>query len=90
MALATPTPSSADIGVTGMGVMGSNLARNLARNGHKVAIHNRTSMKTEAVFVEHGDEGTFIPGETMDDFVSSLSSPAWPSSWSRPVRPPTP
>ena len=75
MALATPTPSSADIGVTGMGVMGSNLARNLARNGHKVAIHNRTSMKTEAVFVEHGDEGTFIPGETMDDFVSSLSSP---------------
>ncbi|MDO5734931.1 MAG: NADP-dependent phosphogluconate dehydrogenase [Propionibacteriaceae bacterium] len=75
MAIATPTPASADIGVTGMGVMGSNLARNFARHGHKVAIHNRTSMKTESVFVEHGHEGTFIPGESLDDFVSSLSSP---------------
>ncbi|MGO1384797.1 MAG: NADP-dependent phosphogluconate dehydrogenase [Arachnia sp.] len=75
MAIATPTPASADIGVTGMGVMGSNLARNFARNGHKVAIHNRSSMKTESVFVEHGDEGTLIPGESLDDFVSSLSTP---------------
>ncbi|MCG6567460.1 NADP-dependent phosphogluconate dehydrogenase [Tessaracoccus sp. ZS01] len=75
MALATPTPSSADIGVTGMGVMGSNLARNLARHGHKVAIHNRTAAKTEAVMAQHGDEGTFIPGESMDDFVASLTSP---------------
>ncbi|MHA6523095.1 NADP-dependent phosphogluconate dehydrogenase [Tessaracoccus sp. G1721] len=75
MALATPTPSTADIGVTGMGVMGSNLARNLARNGHKVAIHNRSAAKTEAVMDAHGTEGTFVPAETMDDFVASLSSP---------------
>ncbi|GAA4901297.1 NADP-dependent phosphogluconate dehydrogenase [Tessaracoccus lubricantis] len=75
MALATPTPSSADIGVTGMGVMGKNLARNLARHGHKVAIHNRTASRTEAVVAEHGEEGTFIPAGSMDDFVASLSSP---------------
>ncbi len=75
MAIPTPAPGSADIGVTGMGVMGSNLARNFARHGHKVAIHNRTSMKTEAVFGEYGDEGTFIPSETVDDFVNSLSTP---------------
>ncbi|MHA6508201.1 NADP-dependent phosphogluconate dehydrogenase [Tessaracoccus sp. Y1736] len=75
MALATPTPSTADIGVTGMGVMGSNLARNLARNGHAVAIHNRSAAKTEAVMAAHGTEGTFVPAESMDDFVAALSSP---------------
>ncbi|NLE96379.1 MAG: NAD(P)-binding domain-containing protein, partial [Propionibacterium sp.] len=77
MALPTPTPASADIGVTGMGVMGSNLARNLARNGYKVAIHNRSTGPTEAVFEKHGggDEGEFIPAVEMDDFVASLQKP---------------
>src|SRR5690625_5730486 len=43
MARFAPSPADvADIGVTGMAVMGSNLARNLARNGFKVAIHNRS------------------------------------------------
>ena len=32
----------AQIGVTGLAVMGRNLARNFARHGHRVAIHNRT------------------------------------------------
>ena len=30
------------IGVTGLAVMGANLARNLARHGHQVVLHNRT------------------------------------------------
>ncbi|MBV7411392.1 NADP-dependent phosphogluconate dehydrogenase [Dermabacteraceae bacterium TAE3-ERU27] len=72
----SPSPaSSADIGVTGMAVMGSNLARNLARNGFKVAIHNRSTGKTKAVMDAHGDEGQFFPAETMDDFVNSLQKP---------------
>ncbi len=75
MALPIPAPASADIGVTGMGVMGSNLARNLARNGYKVAIHNRSSAKTEEVYTEHGSEGEFIPSENMEDFVGSLARP---------------
>ena len=75
MALPEPAPSTADIGVTGMGVMGHNLARNLARNGYKVAIHNRSVEKTERVFADHGDEGEFIPSESMDDFVASLQQP---------------
>lgn len=75
MTLPIPAPSSADIGVTGMGVMGSNLARNLARHGYAVAIHNRTPLKTEAVYTEHGDEGVFIPSAELDDFVASLRSP---------------
>jgi 6-phosphogluconate dehydrogenase len=32
----------AQIGVTGLAVMGRNLARNFARHGHRVAVHNRT------------------------------------------------
>jgi len=72
MTIPTPPKGVADIGVTGMAVMGSNLARNLARNGFKVAIHNRSAAKTERVITEHGDEGDFFPAETMVDFVNAL------------------
>ena len=75
MAIPTPAKAVADIGVTGMAVMGSNLARNLARNGFKVAVHNRSAAKTEKVVKEHGDEGEFFPAESMADFVNALSAP---------------
>lgn len=75
MTITPPAPGSADIGVTGMAVMGSNLARNLARNGYATAIHNRSVEKTLAVMDNHAGEGTFIPSESMDDFVASLRSP---------------
>ncbi|MGO1590729.1 MAG: NADP-dependent phosphogluconate dehydrogenase [Ancrocorticia sp.] len=75
MSLGTPPVGIADIGVTGMAVMGSNLARNLARNGYKVAIHNRSTAKTERVIAEHGSEGEFYPSESLEDFVASLSTP---------------
>jgi 6-phosphogluconate dehydrogenase len=65
----------ADIGVTGLAVMGRNLARNLARHGHAVALHNRSPERTRSLVKEHGDEGTFVPSETMADFVASLSRP---------------
>ena len=65
----------AQIGVVGMAVMGSNIARNFARNGNTVAVYNRSPEKTRAVIAEHGDEGTFIPSETIEDFVASLERP---------------
>lgn len=65
----------ATIGVTGLAVMGSNLARNLARHGHTVAVHNRTNAKTRALIEEHGSEGTFVPSESTADFVASLERP---------------
>src|ERR671919_1765341 len=65
----------ADIGVTGLGVMGSNVARNLARHGYTVALHNRTQARTEALMAAHGDEGSFVPSRTTDDFVASLQAP---------------
>jgi 6-phosphogluconate dehydrogenase len=65
----------ADIGVTGLAVMGRNLARNLARHGHVVALHNRTYARTQDLVDSHGDEGTFVASEKLEDFVQSLSQP---------------
>ena len=67
--------AQAQIGVTGLAVMGRNLARNLARHGHTVALHNRSAAKTHSLVADHGDEGTFVPSESMADFVASLEPP---------------
>jgi 6-phosphogluconate dehydrogenase len=66
---------AAQIGVTGLAVMGRNLARNFARHGHAVAVHNRSSSRTKALVEEFGDEGTFLPAETPEQFVASLERP---------------
>lgn len=55
--------------------MGSNLARNFARNGHTVAVYNRSTEKTRNFMANHGAEGDFIPSETITDFVASLEKP---------------
>ncbi|WP_375425603.1 NADP-dependent phosphogluconate dehydrogenase [uncultured Friedmanniella sp.] len=68
-------PELAQIGVTGLAVMGRNLARNFARHGHRVAIHNRTYAKTESLLAEAGSEGDFVASESMADFVASLEQP---------------
>ncbi|MFI9201220.1 NADP-dependent phosphogluconate dehydrogenase [Streptomyces sp. NPDC053048] len=69
------TQPTAQIGVTGLAVMGSNLARNFARHGHTVAVHNRTAAKTKALIDQHGHEGDFVPAETAEEFVASLQKP---------------
>jgi 6-phosphogluconate dehydrogenase len=65
----------ADIGVTGLAVMGANLARNAARKGFRVAVHNRSPEKTERLIADHGKEGKFMPSHSVEDFVASLSKP---------------
>ena len=65
----------ASIGVTGLAVMGRNLARNLARHGHTVALHNRSQARTDALIEEFGDEGEFVPSADMPAFVESLEPP---------------
>ena len=66
---------SAQIGVTGLGVMGRNLARNFARHGYATALHNRTTARTDAIMAEFGHEGTFVPAHTAEEFVASLERP---------------
>lgn len=69
------TDSFAQIGVVGLAVMGSNIARNFANHGHTVAVYNRTAAKTDAFMFEFGDTGSFIPTATIEDFVASLEHP---------------
>jgi 6-phosphogluconate dehydrogenase len=63
------------IGVTGLAVMGANLARNIARRGTPIAVHNRTDAKTKALIEEHGDEGDFTAAYSNEDFVAALARP---------------
>ncbi|MHA7227370.1 NADP-dependent phosphogluconate dehydrogenase [Glutamicibacter soli] len=65
----------AQIGVTGLAVMGANLARNFARNGYTVALHNRSVAKTDALLEAHGDEGDFTRTESLEELVANLESP---------------
>ncbi|MFF2054005.1 NADP-dependent phosphogluconate dehydrogenase [Leifsonia sp. NPDC058194] len=67
--------ATANIGVVGLAVMGSNLARNLAsREGNTVAVYNRTYARTEELIGAHPEAG-FVASESIDDFVASLATP---------------
>jgi 6-phosphogluconate dehydrogenase len=63
------------IGVTGLAVMGANLARNIAGRGVPTAVHNRTASKTEQFMADHGSEGPFTAGESLEEFVAGLERP---------------
>ncbi len=65
----------AQIGVTGLAVMGRNLARNLARHGFTVAVHNRSAERVRELVDQHGDEGSFVPAGSLADLVASLEQP---------------
>src|ERR1700712_3096769 len=65
----------ANIGVVGLAVMGSNLARNLAsREGNTVAIFNRSYEKTQALLDEHPEAG-FVASSTYEEFAASIAKP---------------
>ena len=67
--------AQANIGVVGLAVMGSNLARNLAsRAGNTVAVYNRSPQRTTLLTGEHPEAG-FVASESMENFVASLSKP---------------
>lgn len=65
----------AQIGVTGLAVMGSNIARNFARHGYTVAVHNRSVAKTDALLKEHSSDGKFVRSETIPEFLAALEKP---------------
>jgi 6-phosphogluconate dehydrogenase len=67
--------AEAEIGVTGLATMGRNLARNFARHGHTVAVHNRTEAKTQELVKDYGSEGNFVASSSLEEFVASLQRP---------------
>jgi 6-phosphogluconate dehydrogenase len=72
---APATGGQANIGVVGLAVMGSNLARNLAsREGNTVAVYNRSSDKTEHLVQAHPEAG-FAPAFSYEEFAANLQKP---------------
>ena len=67
--------ATANIGVVGLAVMGSNLARNLAsREGNTVAVYNRSRSKTDELVAEHPEAG-FVPAFSYEEFAAALQKP---------------
>ncbi len=66
---------SSRIGVSGLAVMGANLARNIARRGVPIAVHNRTAARTKEFMDAYSGEGAFTAAESLEDFVAALEKP---------------
>jgi len=62
-------------GLIGLGVMGSNLARNIGRNGFSTSVYNYTPELTRAFMRDHGGEAAFTAFEDLPAFVQSLARP---------------
>jgi len=65
----------ADIGLIGLAVMGQNLALNMARNGYRVQVYNRTSQKTENYMGGSAENTGINASYTIEDFCQSLKPP---------------
>ena len=65
----------ADIGVIGLGVMGSNLALNLNDKGYRLVVFNRSPALTSAFIEAHGKDRTIMPAESLDQFIHRLEHP---------------
>ncbi|HEY4726041.1 MAG TPA: NAD(P)-binding domain-containing protein, partial [Actinomycetota bacterium] len=68
-------PGQCELGVTGLATMGANLARNAARHGFPVAVHNRTESRTRELLDRHGDEGELVGTSSTEEFVAALARP---------------
>lgn len=66
---------ASDFGIIGLGVMGSNLARNVERNGFSVAVYNREPEMLEAFLGEFGHGHSFTPAPTYEALVAELERP---------------
>ena len=70
--------SSADIGLIGLAVMGSNLALNIAEKGYTIAVNNRTASKIDEFMVtakEQGLDGKIVPEADLAQFVQAIKAP---------------
>ncbi|MEY9780959.1 NADP-dependent phosphogluconate dehydrogenase [Sinorhizobium fredii] len=68
--------SQAEIGLIGLGVMGSNLALNIAEKGNKIAVFNRTVDATRKFYAEAGAlKEQIVPCETIEEFVAAIRPP---------------
>ncbi len=74
-AVAEKPRQDAALGLIGLGVMGENLALNVARNGFQVSVYNRTESRTHA-FLGGGAAETTIHGAfEVPAFIAALAKP---------------
>jgi 6-phosphogluconate dehydrogenase len=67
--------SQADIALIGLAVMGQNLVLNMADNGFKVSVYNRSAQKTND-FLAGTAQGKSITGAySLQELVDSLAKP---------------
>jgi 6-phosphogluconate dehydrogenase len=66
----------AEIGLIGLGVMGANLALNIAEKGFRIAVYNRTPAVTDAFMASAGSlADKIIPCKTYAELVDSIEKP---------------
>jgi 6-phosphogluconate dehydrogenase len=61
--------------VIGLGVMGANLALNLADSGNQVAVYNRTTSVTEEFMAEEAVGKDMVSAKTLEELVGALAQP---------------
>jgi 6-phosphogluconate dehydrogenase len=70
--------STADIGLIGLAVMGSNLALNIAEKGYTIAVHNRSSGRIDEFVAEATAQGLnsrTVPKYDLAGFVQAVKRP---------------
>jgi 6-phosphogluconate dehydrogenase len=63
------------VGLIGLAVMGENLALNIARNGYRLVVYNRTFARTEEFMAERAADTGIAPSSSLREFVDSLERP---------------
>jgi len=61
-----------ELAIIGLGKMGANIARRLARNGHRVVVYNRSPEKARALAKE---ESNVLAAEKLEEIATALSAP---------------
>jgi 6-phosphogluconate dehydrogenase, decarboxylating len=66
----------AEIGLIGLGTMGSNLALNIAEKGHRIAVFNRTTARTHEFAAEAGPlRDMVVPCDTIEALAEAIEPP---------------
>ena len=69
------TTKNSDIGLIGLGVMGSSLVLNMESHGYQVSVHNRTSKQIDDLVNKRSINGGLKGFEDLNDFVVSIKKP---------------
>ena len=67
--------SQADIGLSGLAVMGETLVLNMANRGYTVAVYNRTTAKVDDFTAGRAKGKSIIGTKSLQELVSSLKAP---------------